>query len=741
MMKTFTLKFAAILTACIFTFSSAKADEGMWLWMYLNKNMDRMQELGIQLSAEDIYSVNNSSMKDAIVSLGGFCSAEFISAEGLLLTNHHCAYGSIQEHSSVEANYLDDGFWALSKDQELPASGVYASILVRMDDVTERVMNAAKGLDGIEAAAAIRKETDAIKTEAEENSHYNARVTPVLEGNQYLLFVYETFNDVRLVGAPPQSIGKYGGDTDNWMWPRHTGDFSLFRVYSGPDGKPAEYSEENIPYQPNHHLPISIDGVKEGDFAMVMGFPGRTQRYKTSFGIAADRNQSNPLRVDIRTKKLEVWKADMDASEKVRIQYSSKYSGVSNYWKYFIGQNQGLDRLNTIEKKKEMEAEFTEWVNANPERRELYGEVLSTIETCYDNMAAANEYINYLSEAAFGIEALGFSARARGIHAALSSDLKDDAQIASEVEALKGQAEEFFKNYSMSTDKKMFVAMMEFLVNGMDEQYFPASMKKLLRKNRNDLERLAGKLYGESIFTSQEEMMDFLADPSLKTIEKDAFWSMYNEMIDTYRSEVMADMQAEQAKLSQARKLLVKGLMEMNPEKNFYPDANSTPRLSFGSVTDYSPKDAVQYNYYTTLEGVFEKENPEVMEFTIPEELKDLYENKDYGQYADENGELVTCFITNNDITGGNSGSPVIDAKGRLIGTAFDGNWEAMTGDLVFDKEYKRCINVDVRYTLFVIDKIGKAQNLIDEMTIIKTEDSASEYEMEEVKESDMGNL
>ena len=680
-----------------------------------------MQELGIKLSAEDIYSVNNSSLKDAIVSLGGFCSAEFISSEGLLLTNHHCAYGSIQEHSTVEHNYLDDGFWALSKDKELPASGVYASILVRMDDVTERVMKAIGDKTGAERQRAIRKETEAIKNEAEEDTHFNARVTSVLEGNQFLLFVYETFTDVRLVGAPPQSIGKFGGDTDNWMWPRHTGDFSLYRVYSGPDGKPADYSEDNIPYAPKHHLPISLDGVDKGDFAMVMGFPGRTQRYKTSFGIASDRNESNPLRVKIRTKKLEVWKADMDASEKIRIQYSSKYSGVSNYWKYFLGQNQGLDRLNTIDQKKEMEAEFMAWVTANPERKAMYGDVLATIETAYTNMAAANEFINYLSEAAFGIEALGFSGRARGLHAALSSELQDAEQIASEVAGLQAQAEAFFKDYSMTTDQKMFVAMMEFLVNDMNPEYFPASAKKLLKKNRNDLERLAGKLYGESIFTSQEKMMAFLEKPSLKVIEKDAFWVMYNEMIDTYRTDVAAAMQKEQAALTEARRVLVKGMMEMQPEKNFYPDANSTPRLTFGSVIDYSPKDAVKYKYYTTLEGVMEKENPEVMEFTIPAELKLLYDKKDYGQYADENGELVTCFITNNDITGGNSGSPVIDAQGRLIGTAFDGNWEAMTGDLVFDEAYKRCINVDIRYTLFVIEKIGKAKNLIEEMSLSRT--------------------
>jgi Peptidase S46 len=716
------LRIKNITVFCVFlafVFKPVLADEGMWLLMYLNKNYEDMQERGLKLTPDDIYSVNHASLKDAVVWLGG-CSAEIVSPEGLMLTNHHCAYGAIQSHSSVEHDYLKDGFWAKNRKDELSAEGMTASILIKMDDVTKRVLSVTnEDMNIMEKTAAIQEEIKKIVAEAEEDTYYNARVRGMFGNNQYFLFVFETFRDLRLVGAPPSSIGKFGGDTDNWEWPRHTGDFSVLRIYMSPNGEPADYAEENIPYQPRHFFPINIKGVQEGDFSMVIGFPGRTQRYLTSYGIELEQNSSNPARIEIRTRILEIMKADMDKSEEIRIKYASKYSRLANYWKYYIGQNEGLERLNTVEKKRKMEEEFQAWADANPERKKEYGDILSEIKRNYDLLATSNLFVQVINEAGFAPEIIRHAWRFRGLNNLLKTENPDQAKIKQTVDGIRASLPGMFKDYNRPTDLKVFAASMELFNNLCPADQLPELIKDAHDKYKGDWIRYAGKMFDKSMFDDEESMNLFLDKPSLKALDKDPVFKLIMNMFDTYSQKIAGDRRIATGNISELSGNMIKGLMEKSPNKLFYPDANSTMRLTYGNVQSYEPRDAVQYKYYTTIDGVMEKENPDSDEFVVPSKLKELYEAGDFGPYG-KDGTLHTDFITNNDITGGNSGSPVIDANGNLIGIAFDGNWEAMTGDLVFDKQYKRCINVDIRYVLFVIDKYAGAKNLIDEMKLVR---------------------
>ena len=698
---------------------TAKADEGMWLPMLIKRlNYTDMQKQGLQLTAEEIYSVNNSSLKDAIVQFGGGCTAEFVSPEGLLLTNHHCGYGQIQSHSTTEHDYLTDGFWATSKDQELPNAGLYVDILHHMDDVTAKVL---EGIDNKtteqERSQLIGQRMQAISKEASNNGQYVAYVRDFFNANEFYLFVYERFTDVRLVGAPPSSVGKYGGDTDNWMWPRHTGDFSMFRVYMAPDGKPAEYSKTNVPYKPKHHLPISISEKKPGDFAMVFGFPGRTKRFMTSHGLKLEVNQLNKTRIKLREKKLALWKEDMDKDPATRIKYASKYASISNYYKYSVGQNAGIKRMRTIEGKIVDEDKYQAWANADAQRKSTYGNLLTDINDAYATIEKYNLGSIYLNEAILGTESLLMAYRLSALHNALKSNKADAVKKAAE--DLKPTVASFFKDYNLASDKKVFAAMMAFYSQDIPKEQQPEEFKKLVQKYKGDFQKMAHYVYSNSLVVSEQKLNAFLKNPNQKQLENDPAFAIVQPIIDNYRNNILPKINEANAKLSQANRLYVQGLRLMHPDKVYYPDANSTLRLSYGSVQSYSPQDGVEYNYYTTLEGAMAKEDPTNEEFVIPAKLKQLYEKKDYGRYANEDGELVVNFITNNDITGGNSGSPVINGKGELIGLAFDGNWEAMTGDLVYDSDYKRCINVDARYVLFIIEKYAGADNLIKEMTIV----------------------
>ncbi|WP_347158023.1 S46 family peptidase [Pontibacter chitinilyticus] len=699
---------------------AAKADEGMWLPMFIKRlNYTDMQKEGLQLTAEEIYSVNNSSLKDAIVQFGGFCTGEFISPEGLLITNHHCGFGSIQSHSSPEHDYLTDGFWATSKDQELPNEGLFVDILVRMDDVTGQVL---EGIDSStpeeQRAQLVDQRMKAIAKEASDNGQYVTYVRDFYNGNEYYLFVYNRFTDVRLVGAPPQSIGKYGGDTDNWMWPRHTGDFSMFRVYMAPDGKPAPYSKTNVPYTPKHFLPISLSDKDPGDFSMVFGFPGRTKRFMTSHGLKLEVNQLNKSRIKLRAQKLGLWKQDMEKDPATRIKYASKYASTSNYYKYSIGQNEGIKRMRTIEGKIADEDKFQAWANAgDAQRKATYGNVLSDIADAYANIEKYNLGNVYLNEAVLGTESMMLGYRFIPLNNALKSG--NAAAVQKAVEDLKPRVESHFKDYNLPTDKKVFAALMKNYYEDIPKDQQPEEFKNMVQKYNGDFGKLADYVYSNSFLVSEQQVNDFLLNPTQKKLEADPAFKIVNSILMNYVTNIAPKMAESNAKLDKANRLYVAGLRQMHPDKVYYPDANSTLRLSYGTVKDYSPQDGVLYNYYTTLDGVMAKEDPTNEEFVVPAKLKQLYQAKDYGRYANKKGELVTDFITNNDITGGNSGSPVINGRGELMGLAFDGNWEAMTGDLVYDPDYKRCINVDIRYVLFIIDKYAGATNLIQEMKLV----------------------
>jgi len=698
------------------------ANEGMWLPMFINRlNYQDMQKVGLKLTPEEIYSVNNSSLKDAIVMLsGGSCTAEAISKDGLLLTNHHCAFGAIQENSSEDHDYLTDGFWAMSRDQELQAQGMTASFLIRMEDVSEVINTELEGKSEEDRFAIIKSMSDSIRSAATEGTHYNASVKSFFEGNEFYLFVYETFRDVRLVGAPPSSIGKYGGDTDNWMWPRHTGDFSMIRVYAGQDGKPADYSKDNVPFQPRHHLPVSMKGVSQDDFAMIMGYPGSTDRYLTSFGVEMAITKDQPARVKIRGEKLKIWKEDMDASAEIRIKYASKYAGVANYWKYFIGQTEQVKNNKVLDKKKEEEKAFTAWVNGNSDRKAKYGNALPSVENAYKEL---DQYIitnTYIQEALFGSEILVMAYRMQALRGVLEPKEPDAMKLNQQIQSVKARVPGFFKDYNAPTDQKVTAAMLKLLYEDVNHDQLPEYFLEMVKKNKEDFDKIAEMIFEKSVIDNQEDLEEFLSEPSKKVMDKDPAILLMGTFLSKYRSEIAPAVQMAYGSMDQGNRLFVAGLREMQPNRKFYPNANSTMRLTYGQVLDYTPRDAVKYDFATTIEGVMEKEDPTNPEFVVPEKLKDLYNKKDYGQYANKKGELPVCFLTNNDITGGNSGSPVINANGELIGCAFDGNWEAMSGDIFFEDQIQRTIVVDIRYVLFIVDKYAGASHLIDEMTLAR---------------------
>ncbi|MDF1570881.1 MAG: S46 family peptidase [Bacteroidales bacterium] len=702
---------------------NVRADEGMWLLSLIKQlNMDEMKEMGLKLTAEQIYSVNNASLKDAVGALDyGSCTAELISGEGLLLTNHHCGYGEIQYHSSVEYDYLKDGFWAMTREEELPNEGKTISFLVRMEEVTDQVMtDLVDEMGPDERVATMREVIGRIRSEATAGTHYEAQVRPMFAGNRYFLFVIETFRDVRLVGAPPESIGKFGADTDNWMWPRHTGDFALFRVYTGPDGKPADYSPENIPLKPKHYLPVSLNGYDKGDFSMVLGFPGGTDRYMTSYEVQRLLDIEHPNRIKIRGIKQDIMMADMQADPKVRLQYADKYSTSSNYWKYSIGQSQGLRNLQVVDKKKAQEAAFELWVHENQDREEMYGDALEMIRTGVEESMEYEHAYQYLMEGIIrgGMESVWQGFALRELHAVLSQDEVNQEALAAITAGLKESAADFYKDYNAPTDKKIMKAMLHLLLEDVDEQYLPDFVAQVNSKYKGNVDKYVDKYFDKSMIVDQDRYMAFLDDPSLKQLEKDPTYlavSTFFEKFNTMRGAMMA----YSGKMQEGSRLYIKGLIEMYPGRDFYPDANSTMRLTYGSVGDYEPRDAVLYEHYTTLEGVMEKEDPDNYEFVVSPKLKELYKTRDYGKYG-MNGTMPVCFTTNNDITGGNSGSPVINGKGELIGLAFDGNWEAMSGDVAFEPELQKCINVDIRYVLFVIDKYAGATHLVEEMQLVR---------------------
>lgn len=713
-------KLLAFLVLAILLAPATRADEGMWLPALIHKlNINDMQKTGLKLSAEDIYSINNSSLKDAIVSIGG-CTAEMISPEGLMLTNHHCAYSDIQRHSSVEHDYLQDGFWAKTRDEELPNPSKIARFLISTEDVTEKVMAELNdNMSFQQKQQAISQVSARLEKEAVGDTHYQAQVRSFLESNKYYLFVYETFRDVRLVGAPPQALGKFGGDTDNWMWPRHTADFAIYRVYAGPDGKPASYSKDNVPLKPRHFLPISIKGVKDNDYAMIMGYPGTTNRYKTSVEVQYTMDVTNSTRIDVRARKLDIIKAYMETSQKARIQYANKHAGSSNYYKYSIGQNQGLTNLDVIAKKKAIEEQFSKWVASSPQRTAKYGKALDMIRGAYVDLEDEKAQ-EYLSEALLrGPEIFMFAYRLRALYNLLDKPAENKDRIDQIVTNVKESLPGYFKDYDAETDRKLTASLTELYANRVGARFQPPFFKTIQTKYKGNYDKYASQIFAKTIFADEAKLNEFLKNPTKKALDKDLAFQTAGEIFDLLRM-ISEETQKSAEQLSEGRQLLVAGLMEMQPDKVFYPDANSTMRLTYGTVGSYFPRDGVIYKETTTVQGYLEKEIPNDDEFHVPSRMKELILAKDFGRYADQNGDLITGFISNNDITGGNSGSPVINANGELIGCAFDGNWEAMSGDLAFEPEIQRTISVDIRFVLWVVDKYAGAKHLIDEMTIVE---------------------
>jgi hypothetical protein len=734
-----------------FQFLFSKADEGMWLPMLLGEaTYKNMQECGIRLTKKQIYDANNSSLKDAIVALGGgFCTGEIISKQGLLLTNHHCGFGTIQANSNTEHDYLTDGFWAMTKEDELPAKfGVW--FLNEIIDVTDSVLAGVKdGMSESERAKVIMANTNALSQSAsngKNKDNFSVKVKSFYYGNYYYMFTYNIYNDVRLVGAPPSSIGKFGGDTDNWMWPRHTGDFTMFRVYANSENQPAEFNEENQPLTPKHALPVSIAGIQEGDYAMIMGYPGSTDRFLSSWGVKEAVEVEQPARVKIRKIKLDIMEEEMNKSQKVRIQYASKYAGVSNYWKYFIGQSEQLVKNNVQQKKESIEDSFNKWYTKNKENK--YAEALPLIKNSIEEASKYTIPLVYFQEAIYGSEIMRFLASNMGSRSNLYSSLSNGEGVKEAKEKLLKKAEGFYKDYNAKIDENTLTAVLNLYYNDVPKEYHPKLFLEMGEKNDGDFEEFSQKYFSKSPFTSIEKLEEWLKNDKLSTkhIDKDPVLKLVVGFFNVFREKVMTPKSSFDSDYKKGMRIFVDGLKKMGMNKA--SDANSTMRITYGNVLPYNPADAVNYDFYTTLDGVMQKEvNTEDKnhEFYVPQRLKDLYNAKDFGPYArKEDGKLAVGFLSNNDITGGNSGSPVINAYGELIGTAFDGNWEAMSGDIYFEPNIQRTISVDIRYTLFIIDKYAGAKHLIDEMEIIQNRheeervDESSEEEPQPIPENAM---
>ncbi len=711
--------FAALLSFAVLMPSRALADEGMWLPVFIKRlNYVDMQKQGLQLTPQEIYDINNSSLKDAIPIFGGGCTSEMVSPNGLVLTNHHCGFSAIAALSSTEHDYLRDGFWASSYDKELPAKGLSVQFFVRMEDVTNKVQEVlAPNMTEDERYEAVNKIAKEIEIQAAENGKYRTEVKSFYSGNEYYLFVYQVFKDVRLVGTPPQSIGKFGGETDNWMWPRHTCDFSIFRVYADKDNNPAEYSESNVPYHPKKYLPIDISDKKEGDFAFIMGYPGTTQRYLTSWGIDFLIDTEYPAFVNAREAKLDILRRAMAKDQAIRINYANDFASTSNYWKNRMGMIKALTKNKTADSKRRTEAEVEKWINADNARKAVYGGIFDDISGYYSQTAPATAAIQYLSQA-------GLSGSAAGRTALLVASAVGNEDIPEEVRkktAEKVDIPKAFSRLDMELEKELSVQLMKHIVNNVPETLLPDTLKKEI-KLAGGVDALGEKMKSSVVFRPDEFQKMIKEEPEkLKNDILIRVFRSYQEQAVKLNKENAAARNS----FNRANRLFHAALLKtFDGRKTFYPDANFTMRLTYGQILPYDPQDGVTYHYQTTLKGVSEKYKKGDVEFDAPQKLLDLYAERDFGRYADSNGDLITCFLTNHDITGGNSGSPVINARGELIGIAFDGNWEAMSGDIEFEPLLQRTISVDIRYVLFVIDKFAGAQNIIDELTIVNSSNS-----------------
>ena len=705
----------SILLWCL-ALTPAFADEGMWVLKELNKqNLARMKELGFNPSYEQLYSETDPCVANAVVIFGGGCTGITVSNEGLIFTNHHCGYGSIQQLSSVEHDYLKDGFVSQSKEEELPVPGLTVRYLRETIDVTDRIVSEIEGIGEeykrVMAADSIGQVLcDSIGTD----EFKAASVVPFYSDNKYYLVVYNVFRDVRMVFAPPSSVGKFGGDTDNWMWPRHTGDFSVFRVYANANNEPAEYAKENKPYQPKYVAEVSLQGYTDKDYAMTIGFPGSTSRYLCSWGVQQRIESDNVPRIEVRGIKQDIWKRAMSASDAVRIKYASKYAGSSNYWKNSIGMNKGLARLGVIARKQEQEKAFAAWVAQDAQRKAKYGNVLKQLEEGYTSSDECQRALVYLMESLErGTEIVGL--------ARMVNSFDPEGSTAEERRIfLEDRIQPFFKDYEPTLDQEVLAAMMQIAKQRIPAKYLPDVFTKIDKKYKGDYKKYAADVFKKTKLLSYENIVELIANPKKNAkLKKDpAFELSLSSLVAMLN--LRQEMNDASDKIIQGERLYLAGLMEMYPEKTFYSDANFTMRMSYGSIGGYRPYDAAWYTYFTTEKGILEKQDPTSDEFAVQPEILDLIKGRDFGPYANADGDLQLCFLTNNDITGGNSGSPIFDKNARLIGLAFDGNWEAMSGDIAFEPELQRCIGVDIRYVLFMIDKWGQCPRLINELKLVK---------------------
>lgn len=714
------IKIVSFILVLVLSIGQLFAKEGMWIPLLLEKyNLAEMQEMGFKLTAQDIYDVNNASMKDAVVIFGGGCTGELISGEGLLITNHHCGYWQIQSHSSVENDYLTNGFWAMNKSEELTNEKLTVSFLEYMKDVSEEIFEGTENLSGDEKQKKIKENSSGIQKTASENGELRALVRPLFYGNQYFLYVYKVYTDVRLVGAPPSAIGKFGGDTDNWMWPRHTGDFSLFRVYADKNNEPAKYSADNVPFKPKRYFPISIKGIQPGDFTMVLGNPGSTMQYWPSQEVDITMNQRDPDRIKIRNKKLEIIGADIKANPKVRIQYAAKYAAISNSWKKWQGEIKGLNRLDAVNKKLAFEADFKVWAQKNGTWESKYKEVFENFDSQY---LWYTEYVrasDYYTEIVFkGVEIFKLATQANSIVNSLEGKQNDRVDILrkSMLKSLPG----FLKDFNQLTDEKLFTELLPMLALDVNNSFLPVDFVLLMSKINKT--QLVEKVYRKSILTDYEKLKNILengSDKQLLKLRKDPIVEMYNNFYLKSEMDISPKLKAVKAEISENMKIYMAGIMEMKKGQAFYPDANMTLRVAYGKIEGYNPKDGVTYKHYTTLSGIMEKDNPEIYDYDVPDRLKELYTTKDFGKYTVD-GKVPVCFTASNHTTGGNSGSPVVNANGELIGVNFDRCWEGTMSDIMFDPDQCRNIAIDIRYALFIIDKFAGAGYLLDEMEIVE---------------------
>jgi hypothetical protein len=688
--------------------------EGMWLPCCLSKQTQQvMKEMGLKLSPDQLYNPVGGALTNAVVSFGGFCSGVVVSPDGLVFTNHHCGFDAIQQHSSVEHDYLRDGFVADSLNKELPNPDLFVSFLVRTEDVTERVLKALPaGVEEGERELIVDSISTLITQEAIANDTLlRAEITPFYAGNEYYLSVYKDYYDVRLVFAPPSSVGKFGGDTDNWVWPRHTGDFSVFRIYADKDNRPAAYSPENVPYHPDYFAPVSLGGYEQGSFCMTMGYPGSTSRYLSSFGIEERVNTDNAAMIDVRTIKQAIWKDAMEKSDDIRIKYASKYAQSSNYWKNSIGMNQAVKELKVIEKKQALEKQLQEWIRRKPDERGKYAQVLTELELNYRNRRSAARAMAYFGES--------FANGPELITAALAVLNFDFEAEETELERNMRQLLEVYANMDLDVDKQVFVAMLKEYAAEVEKEYLPEIYSLIDKKFKGNYQAFVDDLYERSALKTPRGFEQVVKGDSTYVLFEDPAASFAIDMLVKFY-EFNNSVEDASMKIQQNERLLNEAVREMEADKDFYPDANSTMRLSFGMVGGYSPKDAVEYTYYTTTKGIFDKirQYKGDSDFDVLPSVVDLLKRKDFGRYAAKDGDMNVCFISDNDITGGNSGSGMFNGEGELIGLAFDGNWEAMSGDIVFEPNLQRCIGVDIRYVLYMIEKYGKASRLVDELKI-----------------------